>query len=418
MKKYILWGILPLFILAFISLKGKIFSEKRPDLTIVCNFKTSDKLNIQALQIAKSLHHNMKIGFVPLDVYHHEIPKDIQAISKKAHKLAPVVLFSESLWYPNVPHYTKIFPMERDSHIFIAYSVFHGTKIPKTWTTILNDYFDALVVPDSNSTKIYRDSSVSIPIFELPLLNDFSQYLSAPIKSEKGTPFVFGNFENCTDRNNQIQLVRAFAKTYGNREDVQLKIFYAKGDRASIQCIQNEIEQNNLKNILFMKTDNTPEIRFNSLQQMDCYVSFSKNDFYPLSCLQSMALGTPAIVARNSSFISLAETGLVQSIAALIPEKVYFESIEPTGEFFNCSVEDAAISLQDSFENYDEHLKMAQNRRELIRQYNLDTLLPQYSSLFNPSKLVLGPTNEATSEYLMTSSQKLYDKYQKVLSLK
>ena len=104
-----------------------------------------------------------------------EAIKDI--IDTNKQQPAKVFLIADVLWAIGFD-IIKLIP--DDSSLKIAYSMMNTTTIPEEWTSILNNKFDLVVVPDIYLIKVYKKAGVNIPIFCLPIplyLEDFLKEL-------------------------------------------------------------------------------------------------------------------------------------------------------------------------------------------------------------------------------------------------
>ncbi len=417
MKKSVLLCVSFLFTIAVGIFLFRAIGEKnhQPQLTIIGKVKIADGLGKQSVDVIKALKDDLDIGFFGTEINTSGVPQDIRKMLKAKRSIAPVILFEEVLWYPKAPHYKTLFSIPKNSHLTIAYSMIEGTKVPETWVAVLNHYFDAVAVPDPYLIDVYQSSGVKIPVFELPLLIDLNPFLKAPLKTKSHTPFVFANFSSCIDRKNHIQLLRAFAKTFKNNPDVFLKIEYRYGDEATVLEIEKEIGQLNIQNVLFSKIEHSFKYYLKNFQNVDCYVSLSKSEGFSIQPREAMALGIPVIASDCSAQKTICGSELVKSVKAILPERAYFAGTEPIGQVFNCELDDAAFAMLDVYSNYPSYLEQSQKSREWARNYDIPSLKSRYKTLVNPKKVILGEKNVITSDYLMTNSPELYEKYHRIL---
>ena len=118
----------------------------------------------------------------------------------------------------------KIKTPKNENEIRIAYSMYESSLIPPEWVKTLNHYFDAVAVPDKFLKNVYKNSGVTIPVFELPLGLNLNDFLEKPLKSQRKTPFVFGNLSSAVHRKNQLKLLQSFYLAFGNSSDVKLRL--------------------------------------------------------------------------------------------------------------------------------------------------------------------------------------------------
>ncbi len=405
-----------IFFIVF-QLKGQT-KNKIPDVTVIGRIKKADGIGRQPIELIKAISKDLSVGFEKTTYKDlTDVPPDIKKIVNKKKPIGPVIIFEDMLSHAKTSYYKKMFEFDENSHIRIAYSMMEGTRIPPSWVSILNTYFDAVAVPDPFLIEVYETSGVKIPVFNLPLTLDFSDFLNAPLKRGKKTPFVFANFSSCVDRKNHLVLVQAFARAFPNNKDVRLKINYRQGDDHTIVQVRKEIEKLSLTNVEFYSIEHTSNNYLKNFQDVDAYVSASKSEGFSIQPREAMALGIPVIATDNSAQSTICKSNLVRVIPSTIPEPALFSPTESIGNVFNCDVDEVAKAMQEIYSNYDFYLSRREQTREWTRKYDITSLSALYISLIKPQKLVLGEKNEITEDCLTTSSSELYQKYKRLLKL-
>ena len=229
---------------------------------------------------------------------------------------------------------------------------------------------------------------------------------------------VFANLSSCLDRKNQILLIQAFAKVLGNNDDAILKINARVGDEEAKSEVLEEIAKLNCSNIHFTEIKLKNDVYLKFFQNVDCYVSLSKGEGFSIQPREAMALGIPVIVTDNTGQSTICKSGFVKVVKSEIVEPAYyFKSKFSSGHRFNCNVDEAADAIMDVYQNYDQYLNKAQDARKWASNYSYsnDKIAELYRTLVGPKKLILGDENQVTSEYLMTDSKELFDKYRKLI---
>ncbi len=394
------------------------FVEGAPYLTIIGKVKRADGLGRQTLEMLELYKDHFSVNCIATrspdftDVS-KELKKLIHYADKKTTPLGSVVLFEEFLWFPaGKDHYKLVALPKKQDQIRIAYSMFDATEIPEQFTQIINQYFDAVAVPDKFHIGVYKNSGVNVPIFELPLGLDLRNLLEKPIKTTKKSPFVFSFLGGCVKRKNQITLVRAFAKAFQNNKDV---VLFMNSRYADLQCyyeLTGEIKKLNCPNISFQKKTLDTKSYINALLNTDCLVNISKGEGFSIQPREAMALGIPAIVTNNTAQTTLCDSGLVKAVPSDIREKAYSTILNRTiGEDFNCEIDDAADALKEVYENYDSYLALSQEMRAFAEQYDYSHMKERYLNLVCPKEIALGDVDEVTERGLTTTSKELYEKY-------
>jgi glycosyltransferase involved in cell wall biosynthesis len=301
-----------------------------------------------------------------------------------------------------------------ESKIKIAYSVLECTKIPLEWVKILNEKFDAVVVPDKFLVEVYQNSGVLITIFDLPQGMDLDPFLKKPTKLSAHKPFVFGSTLGLINRKNYSLLIQAFTSEFGNSSDVILKINgpYKSGNEP--KKLQKLISSLKVKNVFLTQKnfDNLSYLSF--VNEFDCYINLSKGEGFSLCPREALALGIPCILTNNSAQMTICDSGFVRAVPSDIYEPADYDGIfgdQDLGFYRNCTIEDARSALRDVYNNYAYYLNLATQAREWVKQYRWKDLKPRYINLIKPKQVIFGDKNIITDEYLMTNSSKLYQKY-------
>lgn len=397
------------FIFIFVGIASHLAAY---DLTIIGPVIHSDGLGKISFGIIDLLKNDIKINCIPTSADMKDLSDDVKAIVQNPDKTGGrVSLFTAPLWYKWHPDVYKGVPKE--SKIKIAYSMLEGTSIPSEWSQILNEHFDAVVVPDSFLVDVYKTAGVNIPIFVIPLgmhLDDF--YQSKP-REHPSSPLVFGSTVSCEERKNYRLLIESFAEEFGNSEKVVLKL---NAHRGAPDDYRNQIKALGVSNINFHfgSLDKAKYIDF--LSSLDCFVNIAKGEGYSLCPREALALGIPCILTKNSGQITLCNSGLVREVASTIPEPATYYGIfgnKAVGNFLTCKKDDVKAALRDVYTNYESYKQKAKAGPNWVSQYSWGKLKGKYLNLIKPSDVRLGNENVITEEYLMTNSKSLYDKYLK-----
>lgn len=388
------------------------------DLTLIGRVTTADGLCRIPISIIDMLKNEIKINHItpfnyaidPLD-----IREDVKNIFCNPNKTpGNVAILVDGLWAVNAHTYAYV----PDSPIKIAYSMWESNQIPTTWVKVLNQYFDAVAVPDSFVMNTYKKCGVTIPIFELPLCLNLHEFINKKKRSRPGIPFVFGCTATACQNKNQALLIKAFAQEFGNDPNVFLRLSSrwavspAEGSWEklikSYGCNNISIDIGILDNKQYMENMDT----------FDCYVNISKGEGYSIGPREALALGIPCIITNNSAQQTIAKSGLVRMVPAEIPAPPPTDcdwagtfGNEDIGYYADCSLKDVKQALRDVYEQYDIYFDNAKKGSEWVSQYDLPRMKEKYFNLIKPKKIILGNQNVITDDYLMTTSESLYNKY-------
>jgi len=392
-------------------------SRSQPDLTVMGFINIRDGIGKQAIDLIETFQDDLNVNFVATSKSKMRfLDPRLAKLVKKSRKKQPfgkVVIFEDMLWTPSMDATAKLAEVGPDS-IKIAYSMWESSRIPTEWVILLNREFDAVCVPSSFLVEVYHSSGVEIPIFVLPLGRDFASLAQRPLKQKAEDPFIFGNLSACSFRKNHFLLVRAFEQAFGNRKDVLLRINSRYGEKSAIEELTKYLGEQELENVIFTQFALDHQNYLEELQNIDCYVSPSKGEGFSIQPREAMALGIPVICTNNTGQIEICESELVSSIdtnvleAALYPWGYYY------GKNSTCTVDELANALVEMKENYDHYLQKGEEARDWALQYDFSNLKSLYKTIIQPEKIHLGDCNRIEEDCLITSSQALYDKYNRI----
>lgn len=412
--KILLFHIRNVFLLFVFSALTPSFSA--PDLTIVGFFDPADGIGQVPITILECLGDTISTNFIStignIDYSNREMPiNSLNAVNNPDRVAGKVALLIDMLW--KIRRKPSDY-MPKESIVKLAYSMFETTQIPMKWVDILNDEFDAVIVPDKYLINIYRDCGVTIPIFLLPIPMILTPYLNYPTRIHPYNPFVFGDAS--ANKNPEI-LLEAFAKTFHNDPNVNL-FMRAAYFYPSTQKAINEANEKYQLNTAIFSTGKISRAQFiDHVTTFDCYVNVSRGEGFSLIPREMLALGIPVIISNNTASTSICESGFVYAVPSTIknpPNDIYQHIFgQSYGQQFDCSLKDVIHALQTVYENYEWYWELAQQGREWVKQYdcNNPNLQALYRTLIKPKHVVLGTENQITEEALITNSESLYQKY-------
>lgn len=409
MKKSLKLRLIQLFFFLFFYCEAKEY-----DLTLIGRVVNADGLCRIPITLIDILHNDLAINHIqpfnqPINA--QEIKDEVKEVLFNPDKTpGNVSLIVDGLW-SNV-NSTYVYVPE--SRIKISYSMFESDRIPAMWVEILNNYFDAVVVPDSFLKETYFLSGVKIPIFVLPICLDLNEFLNKKRANRPRNPFTFGCTASGVPHKNQLMLIQAFIEEFGNTPEVTLRLTCRGITHEIYHAWHNLIQDYGCTNIQFNigALDNNQYLEF--MDSLDCYVNISKGEGFSIGPREALALGIPSILTNNSAQKTICSNGLVRQVTsdiAELPPSEYSFFGDNIGLFYNCKLEDVKDALRDVYENYDIYLEYSKNGPDWAAQYCASNLKDKYLNLIKPKKVIFGKTNEITDEYLMTTSQKLYNKY-------
>ena len=312
-----------ILLISIVCFIGALFScdciAEAYDLTIVGRVQNADGLCRIPISFIDMLKDDLKINHIsPFQsaINTHDVKDSVKAILCNPDKTPGAVsILVDALWSVNNPTYAFV----PKSQIKIAYSMWESNQIPATWVKVLNQYFDAVVVPDSFVFNTYRESGVTIPIFELPLCLNLDDFLKKSKPSRPHSPFVFGCAATACQNKNQALLIQAFAEEFGNTEGVILRLSSRYAIPPPSGSWEKLIQSYDCNNIFLSVgiMDNVQYIK--NMASYDCYVNISKGEGFSIGPREALALGIPCILSNNSAQKTICHSGLVRSVPSNIP---------------------------------------------------------------------------------------------------
>lgn len=394
------------------------------DLSIIGFIKKADGIGQHAISFFESLKLKAdlnKVNFLSTDeCVHMGISSDLSyfvehapdiRMPQKECSLGKVCIFVDILWRYE---YCKNINVDKENQIWVAYSTTESSVLHKPLVDILNQNFDAVCVPDKNLVDVYVASGVEIPIFVLPLALDLDFVPKVDVTKET---FTFGYSSGFWERKNHLGLVDAFAKAFKNNHNVFLKLHGRAGE--TVAELKRAIKKHKLKNrVEIIEGSLSEEAYFDFLSSLDCYVTPSKAEGFSISVREAMALGLPCVVTNHTAHKTICDSGLVYSVECPIKNKAYYEVTRRyAGESFNFHVDDMAKALLEAYNNKDVDKKNCLARRVWAQEnYSYSALSNLYYNLVWPSKVMLADVNVVADSGLTTNSQKLFEKYNRLLA--
>lgn len=407
-------------LLAYLCLLYGLFLYSVPDLTLVGYIKPEDGIGKVPINILETLGNKVSANYINSwseQSLKGEVPfYTTEALNNPDTSPGKVALLTDGLW---TCHTCGSEHVPKESIIKLAYSMLESTKIPDKWVKILNEEFDAVIVPDIFLVRVYENSGVQIPVFVLPIPMMLAPYQKYPMHSKSpSTPFIFGD---ASANKNPAVLVEAFAKAFGNNPEVQL-IMRAGGISKENRDIINDLATNfSLTNVTIEEGHFPLEQYISRLASFDCYVNLSRGEGYSFIPREALALGIPVIITNNTASKTICNSGFVRAVSSNKkgpPNSIYLDLFnQPCGNQFDCKVEDVVAALQDVYNNYGKYINKARKGRKWVRQYdsrNAD-LKGLYRTLIKPKRVILGYKNEINKDVIITNSPDVYKKYQQII---
>lgn len=364
------------------------------------NFKFVRNPNFADLPVKfwpKALNSNDKLGNIILYDYAFHVSYD-EFVSFYKSATSGIYDFSK---------------ISKDDQLWLAYVMTESNKAHQVDVRIINDFFDAIIVPDESVKNAYQNGGVKKPIFILANLIDLEPFLSKPIKNKRNSPFVFMSLSSLEERKNIPKLIDAFGIAFANDPNVILRInSRTPADHYLYHGIGDAMKKHGLENVELSMRSLSVDEYVKTMSLADVYVSLSMGEGFSIQPREAMALGIPVIVSAATAQRTIANSGLATVVNAnkLVPAFFHYYNSRISGQFEDCDVDEAARAMRDIYENYDQKLTIAEAARDWSKQYDLRQLKPKYKQLLTMQNVQLGSNNQLTTNFVETASQELYDK--------
>lgn len=392
--------------------------KKQPDLSIIGNIEYADGLARQGIDLflMMSKIKDISVTVIPTSIKMKDLPPELlQAINKKTSQYGKVVIYEKMLSL-SFSRKNNDFWRRLAGHkpsIWIAYSMYETTQIPDSFVRNINNYFDAVVVPDKFLVPIYKNSGVTKPIFTIPLSVDMDYLLEREIKSKRNQVFTFMTLGSMTKRKNILLILKAFHKKFGNRDDVRLIVNARYSIDEYKKLVLDYINEHKIRNV-FVKLKKLDKQEYaDMLSKADCYINMSSGEGFSVQPREAMALGIPVIVSNNTAHETLVESKLVEPVKS---DKLIDSYLG--GKYYDVDPNDIGDAMEKVFTQYSDYLKDSKKRREWIKRYHPDNIKYLYYNLIKPKKIILGDENKIDGDTLITNSKDLYNKYNKIVMTK
>jgi glycosyltransferase involved in cell wall biosynthesis len=391
-------------------------AEHPYDVTILGAFNIYGSLSKQSVELIYALQDDLTISFIPtseLSSLHYVTEAVQKVVNTSGLTKKGKVLLVEDRHYSVPPEglFEKYgLPAKDKKQLRLVYDMAETSRISKDAADVLNLY-DAVLVPDPFLIDVFASSGVKVPIFVLPLgmyIDDLLE--SEPVKRDR-VPFVFGNFGYLQERKNQILLVQAFAKAFGNNPDVQLWLSARGAFENYEKAVRAEIEKLGLTNVVVENSCYTRTEYINKFKKINCYVNISTGEGFSYQPRESMLLGVPVIVSDNTAQTTICASGHARAV----PSNILVPYVIPEfGHYYQCSIEDVAEALIDVYANPEKYGTL--DAKKWAEQYDFSNLKPLYLSALSPKKIIFGEKNEITTSHVQTNSKKLYKKLTRIFT--
>jgi glycosyltransferase involved in cell wall biosynthesis len=315
--------------------------------------------------------------------------------------------------------------------IKIACSLFETNFLPQSWVQALNN-FDLIVVNCNWLIDVYNKSGVTIPIYNLNIPLPANDLIRKNINNSSDK-FIFGMTAGPWRRKNHIKLIKSFKKTFANNNDVILKIHIRKFHELLAQNPQDHFAWRhviNYCNEIKSLVENAPNIEIigdvlsredylKFMTSLNCLVLPSSGEGFSISPRESLALGLPTIISKNTSHLDLAGIPGVLFIPSdnEIPAVADFDGLK-VGMQYDVNESDISISLREMYDNYGFYKQEALKNDCDNLKISYSSLANDYLTLIEPKQIVFSDKNsiDPINKIIYTNCANLLKKYNEMLN--
>lgn len=418
------------FVLFFIAVIPCVFFydklieplKKPPYLTVAGFVKMADGLGRQCPDMIEALYQDVKIGFYPLAKSNFtDVPENIYSILKHPNKkLGKVIVLNDMPYRPsnNGKPYGALRFLEtkrNDNQLRICYTMLESSQIPFSWVQVLNEYFDAVAVPDEFLVEAFASSGVNIPVFVLPLGLPLDDFLNRPIKQDFNEVFTFATMGALGERKNQLKVIQAFDLAFNKDPKIKLLIHARGGDDLYSNKVLAYLDMIQNPQVVFSKKSLKKEDYLNFMQSIDMLVNVSKGEGFSIQPREAMALGIPILITDNTAQSSIVKNAACSALQCSKKELAFYNHLKAFGGYFmDYTVEELAEKFKEAYANRYELLKAKEANKEYAASFHYSKVKPLYKNMIAPKKVMFGKNNAIHEDYLETNSKELFEKYLKL----
>lgn len=249
-----------------------------------------------------------KLG-VPITVGPISFEKDLPELGKDGEILRGLINkkidYNIVILHSTPEHWANL---REPSKFNIGYCVWETDKLHPDWIIHINDNVEACMVSCEWSTEVYKNSGITIPVFNVPHGIDVAEFKGVEpyyIKGVKPTAYKFYSIFQFIERKHPTAVLKSYWNAFQNNEDVALIL---KTYRHGFSEEEKNIVRETIRRMkMIMPMDSYPPIYLIgdmlSRDQIlglhkagDCLVSLDRGEGFGLCPFEAGACGNPVIV--------------------------------------------------------------------------------------------------------------------------
>jgi glycosyltransferase involved in cell wall biosynthesis len=271
----------------------------------------------------------------------------------------------------------------------VAQIVFDSTEIPYEWVSILNERFDVVLVTSTYMMDVVRRSGVNIPVGTLPIALDNESLLSRPfVERPESSKISFISIGAFHPRKCHEIVVRAFAETFGNDENVDLQIHSNLAFEDSLDRLKHLVERLDVKNIRLTREHLSDRDAAQLIENADVYINCSQGEGYSIGARDALALGKPLVLSETGAHLDLMPTEGVFGVPANIRVPARYPEIDHRviGSQHRVASEDISAAMKSAvaFVKSGNATATRSLRRALASQSSFGKLWSSYAEVIDP----------------------------------
>ena len=264
-----------------------------------------------------------------------------------------------------------------------AWLLWDSDRLPPNWVGLLNERFDAVLVPSRSLIDIARSSGVDRPITHLPIPLDLDGSLAQPVRAP-GKILRFGSVCAFHPRKGLETLVTAFVDRFGADETAELVLH----GNLSFGPTLDRVRALASPNVRITHADLSAEVKDALIGSFDVYATCSTGEGYAIGPREAMAQGKVIVASAIGGHADLAGPPGVFMVPALRERPARYPELGDGVFGLQFEVDPAAmgdaLEAAASFARRDGG-RSAQARRDRARQWSVSDLVGPAAALVDPS---------------------------------